>query len=77
MKTMAVSAFKARALSEMDRVAKSRVGMVITKRGKPIVQILPYQESPARMTPGKLSHTLVFEEDILTPLGSGIWESAR
>lgn len=74
---MAVSTFKARALSEMDRVAKSRVGMVITKRGKPIVQILPYQESPARMTPGKLSHMLVFEEDILTPLGPGLWEAAR
>jgi prevent-host-death family protein len=74
---MAVSVFKAHALQAVDRVAKTLEGIVITKRGKPLVQVLPYRPHPAVAAAGKLSETLVFEKDIVSPLGPGMWEAAR
>ena len=77
MTSMAISVFKAHALQAVGRVASSRVGIVLTKRGKPVAQVVPYQGSAATLTPGKLSAALVFEKDIVSPLGADIWESAR
>jgi antitoxin (DNA-binding transcriptional repressor) of toxin-antitoxin stability system len=77
MKTMAVSVFKANALQVVARVARLREGLVITKRGKPLVQVVPFQGASASAVPGKLSQTLVFEKDIVAPLGSELWEAGR
>lgn len=77
MTSMAISVFKAHALQTVGKVASSRVGIVITKRGKPVAQVLPYQGPSATLTPGKLSASLVFENDIVSPIGGEIWESAR
>jgi hypothetical protein len=38
---------------------------------------MPYQASAAKLGPGKLSATLVFEKDIVAPLGAEFWKSAR
>ena len=77
MTSMAISVFKAHALQAVGKVATSRVGIILTKRGKPVAQVVPYQASAATLTPGKLSAALVFEKDIVSPLGAEIWESAR
>lgn len=77
MTSMAISEFKTHALRAVGKVASSREGIVITKRGKPIAQVMPYQAPVIKLTPGKLAATLVFEEDIVSPLGSELWESAR
>ena len=77
MTSMAISVFKAHALQAVGEVASSRVGIVLTKRGKPVAQVVPYQAVAATLTPGKLSAALVFEKDIVSPLGAEIWESAR
>ena len=77
MTSMAISAFKAHALQAVGKVASSRVGLVITKRGKPVAQVVPYQAPTATLAPGKLSAALVFEKDIVSPLGAELWESAR
>jgi prevent-host-death family protein len=77
MTSMAISAFKAHALQAVGRVASSRVRIVITKRGKPIAQVVPYQAPAATLAAGKLSATLVYERDIVSPLGAEPWESAR
>lgn len=77
MTSMAISVFKAHALQAVGKVATSRVGIVLTKRGKPVAQVVPYQTLAATLTPGKLSAALVFEKDIVSPLGTEIWESAR
>ena len=77
MTSMAISVFKAHALQAVGKVASSRVGIILTKRGKPVAQVLPYQAPAATLTPGKLSAALVFEKDIVSPLGAEIWESAR
>jgi len=68
MKTMAISKFKAYALKVLNEVSKSQETVVITKRGKPIAQVVPYRKSGMKPTPGKLAHAFVFEKDIITPL---------
>jgi prevent-host-death family protein len=41
MKTMAAGQFKARCLAVMDQVQAKRETIVITKRGKPVVKLVP------------------------------------
>jgi prevent-host-death family protein len=41
MKTMAAGQFKAKCLKVMDEVQAKRIPVVITKRGKPVVKIVP------------------------------------
>ena len=77
MKRMAISEFKAHALKVLNEVSKSQETIVITKRGKPLAQVAPYRQSAMKPTPGKLSDAFVFEKDIITPLGEGLWEACR
>jgi prevent-host-death family protein len=41
VKTMAAGFFKARCLAVMDEVQAKREAIVITKRGKPVVKLVP------------------------------------
>jgi len=41
MKEMAAGEFKAKCLMVMDQVQKTREPVLITKRGKPVAQIVP------------------------------------
>ena len=68
MRTMAISEFKAHALKIRDEVAKSQETIIITKRGQPLAQVVPYRKSGMKPTPGKLADAFVFEKDIITPL---------
>lgn len=77
MKTMAITKFKEYALKVVDQVSKSNESVVITKRGKPLAELIPYRNSEKKPVPGKLASTLVFEKDIVEPLGSDIWEAAK
>lgn len=77
MKTMGISEFKAHALKVLNDVAKSQEIIVITKRGRPLVQVVPYRKAEIKPTPGKLADTFVFEKDIITPLGEGLWEACQ
>ncbi len=77
MKTMGISEFKAQALRVLDFIAKSHESLIITKRGKPLVQINSCMSDETDAQPGKLVHTLVFEKDIMAPLGEGDWEACR
>jgi len=77
MKTMGISQFKAQALRILDQIAKTREEIVITKRGKPLAQIIPYRNKDENPIPGKLADAYVFEKDIISPLGEEIWESCK
>ena len=77
MKTMAISEFKTHALRVLNEVAKSQETIIITKRGKPLVQVVPHRQSEMKPTPGKLADTFVFEKDIITPLGEELWEACQ
>lgn len=77
MQTMGISQFKTHALKIIDNVSKTEEIIVITKRGKPLAQIIPYKDTVSDHTPGKLSDTLVFEKDIVSPLGEDMWDASK
>ena len=74
MKSMSISQFKAHALQVIEDVFESREDLVITKRGKPVARIIPYQEQTSISKPGKLSEYFVSEKDIVSSLGTEDWE---
>jgi len=45
VKTLAASKFKAQCLALIDSVAQSRETIIITKYGKPMVKVVPIDES--------------------------------
>lgn len=45
-KTMAAGKFKTRCLAVMDEVQAKREALIITKRGKPVVKIIPVEPQP-------------------------------
>ena len=77
MKTMAISEFKAHCLQVFGRVARTKETVVVTKRGKPLVEVIPFRHSDESPAPGRLSETLVFEKDIVSPLGESIWSACK
>ncbi|MDA3798472.1 MAG: type II toxin-antitoxin system Phd/YefM family antitoxin [Kiritimatiellae bacterium] len=74
MKTMAISQFKTHALKVIDQLSHNHESIVVTKRGKPLALITPYEDSSKNIQPGQLSNTFVFEEDIISPIGEDMWE---
>jgi prevent-host-death family protein len=77
MKTMGISQFKSHALKILDQVTKTQEIIIITKRGKPLAQIIPYRTSDINTRPGRLSDALVFEKDIILPLGEEMWDACK
>ena len=77
MQTMGISQFKSHALRILDKVAKTKEIIVITRRGKPLAQIVPYRDSSSNHIPGKLADALVFEKDIVSPLGEEMWDAGK
>ena len=77
MKTIAISKFKTHALKMLDQVAKTQENIIITKRGKPLAVITPYRNPDTNPRPGILAETLVFEKDIISPLGEETWEACK
>lgn len=77
MQTMGISKFKTHSLKILDQVAKTQESIVITKRGKPLAQLIPYRNLISNRKPGKLADTLVFENDIVSPLGEEMWDSCK
>jgi len=77
METMGINQFKTHALKVLDQIAKSQVGIIVMKRGKPLAQVIPYRSSEIKPKPGKLADYLVFEKDIVSPLGEDTWDACK
>ena len=77
MKKLSISKFKAHALKLIDNVSKTHEEIIITKRGLPIAKVIPNFSKNNKPVPGKLSNTLINENDIISPLGKEIWHSAK
>lgn len=77
MKSIAISNFKTKALRIIDQIAKTGESVIITKRGKPVAQVIPYINREVKLVPGKLSDTIAFEKDIISPLGEEIWDACK
>lgn len=77
MQTIGITEFKAHALKIIDRVAKSKEKIIITKRGKPVAEVGPFKNPVEKHAPGKLAGMLLFEKDIVAPLGEEMWEACK
>jgi prevent-host-death family protein len=79
MDTMPISKFKATCLAVIDRIEKTGESLLITKRGKPVAQLLPPPppEPPKKSTFGCMAGTARILGDIVEPLGEEDWEVFR
>ena len=71
---IAAGQFKAQCLKLMDRVKEKRERIIITKRGKPVAQLVPIDEDLPQDIYGALGGLVLEEGDILSPLGEA-WEA--
>ncbi len=69
MKTIEICHFKTHALQLLNQVAKNREKIVITKRCKPLVRVIPFHSIEEKPKPGQLADAFVFEKEIISPLG--------
>jgi prevent-host-death family protein len=67
-KIMKASEFKAKCLAVMDEVAESGQGVVVTKNGKPLVELVPHKPKSKRSLLGILKGDLVIKGDIISPI---------
>ena len=75
MKAMTITEFKTHALRVLSEIARTKEPVVVTKRGKPIAEVISISEE--KPLPGKMSEALVFEKDIVSPLGEEIWNACK
>jgi prevent-host-death family protein len=71
---IAAGKFKAQCLKLMDRVKKNRERIIITKRGQPVAQLVPFDEEQPQDIFGALRGLVLEEGDILSPLEE-TWEA--
>jgi prevent-host-death family protein len=66
-KGMPAGEFKAKCLRLMDQVAKTGQPLTVTKRGKPVVRIVPVEEEAFELF-GCLSHRFEISGDVESPI---------
>jgi prevent-host-death family protein len=59
--------FKAKCLALMDEVERTGQALVITKRGKPVAELVPYRTSRPKAR-GLLKDSLFITGDIISPI---------
>lgn len=74
-KVMSAAEFKARCLEVLDRVAEDQQPVVVTKRGRPVAQVVPILRKPKRLY-GAMRGEIDVLGDIVGPVDDG-WEVAR
>jgi prevent-host-death family protein len=75
-KAIKASEFKAKCLTLIDEVAISGKRLVITKRGKPIADLVPHQT--AKPSPlGLLKGQIKITGDIISPIDDVEWEAMK
>ena len=68
MTTIQASVFKARCLALMDDIARSGESLVITKNGKPVVEMKPYKPPRAQTLLGLTAAQGEILGDIIAPV---------
>jgi prevent-host-death family protein len=74
METLSVSQFKMTCLAVLDQVSRQKKKVLITKRGKPIAEIIPVAGPEEKIS---LKETVTFVGDILSPVAVEDWEALR
>ncbi|MBU0768140.1 MAG: type II toxin-antitoxin system Phd/YefM family antitoxin [Proteobacteria bacterium] len=71
METLSVSKFKATCLAVLEDVDRQKKRVLITKRGKPIAEIIPVEHQKKDIP---LKDTVLFLGDIVSPVAQNDWE---
>ncbi|MBI4619333.1 MAG: type II toxin-antitoxin system Phd/YefM family antitoxin [Desulfobacterales bacterium] len=74
METLSVSKFKATCLAVLEDVNRQKKGVIITKRGKPIAEIIPVSHQQKDVP---LKETITFMGDIVSPVVEDEWETLK
>jgi len=73
-RTVSATKFKAHCLALLEEVRETRQPLLVTRHGKPVVEISAYvPKNAARMNP--LKGSIVFQDDLISPLPEK-WDSA-
>lgn len=72
--TIPAGEFKAKCLKLMDKVAKDRQPLTITKHGKPVAQLVPVPAE--RNIIGAMRGSVLWEGDIISPIDVE-WEAMK
>jgi prevent-host-death family protein len=64
--TIAATEFRARCLALLDQVAQERVPLVVTKHGRPVAVVMPYEEDVPPVF-GILAGTVHASDDLVAP----------
>lgn len=72
-KTIPAGKFKNSCLKIMDDVQRQGIAIVVTKRGKPIVKVIPFQDGKSARD---LLGTIVFAADELHSTGES-WKAGK
>jgi prevent-host-death family protein len=76
-KTVAAGEFKAKCLRIMDRVSTTREPVIVTKKGKPLVKLIPISEATPEVF-GCLRDRLEIAGDIESPIITvANWEALK
>jgi prevent-host-death family protein len=75
-KIIKASEFKAKCLALLDEVARTRQPVVITKRGKPIADVVPHKPASKRELFGVLKGRVEIVGDIISPIDVE-WEALK
>ena len=71
MESLSVSQFKATCLAVLEDINKQKKRVIITKRGKPIAEVIPFEAEHEYI---HLKDTVTFMGDITSPVAEEDWE---
>lgn len=77
MRSYSVSQFKAHSLGLIAGVNETGKSILITKRGKPLAVLTPYQTEKLERSSGQLAGSLLVEGDLVAPLQASGAASAK
>ncbi len=73
-KTVPATEFKTHCLALLEEVRATRQPLLVTRHGKPVVEISPYvHKNAAQVNP--LRGSVIFQEDLISPIEEK-WDSA-
>jgi prevent-host-death family protein len=75
MQTIQASKFKARCLALMDQVARTGETILVTKHGRPVVELRPHRGPRAKSLIGLHKGRIRIRGDIVSPIGTELWEA--
>jgi len=78
MKEIAISEFKAKCLALLDQVQKTRKPIRVTRRGKPVVEVVPPSPAHSNDWIGSMKGKSKILGDIISPANDeSDWEALR